>query len=326
MLSSLLLSSSALAQDPGYSDIVNGSEEDEFPSAVAIGAEVFGQRMSTCSASLITPRILLTAAHCSEELLAQYGLPSSIFIEAGRAFFGTNVNSSETLAIRFTDVIPHPNYGTGMMGTPQYDIEVIVLAEDAPVEPTWFATELNEEMLVGERVTSVGYGITSASTQSGSGIKRSAKLVIDELMDQFLVSQTSTNRDGANVCSGDSGGPQYHREEDGRWIQWAVHSWADQTCSFMSGSTRTDVDVEWLMQEIEAVHGSRDFCEISGYYGDGTCDEFCDQVDADCLDDPTGGGGAGGEGAGGCACNGSGTTPLAALLPLALLTLRRRRS
>jgi len=144
----------------------------------------------------------------------------------------------------------------------------------------------------------VGYGVTGASQNDG-GVKRSALLTIDSITDQFLISRSITNESRANVCSGDSGGPQLF-EEDGEWVQWAVHSWADSTCQSRSGSQRMDLILDWVLEEVEAAHGTADLCEARGQYGDGTCDVYCD-VDPDCVADtgyfdesPTKGGG--------CAC------------------------
>ena len=192
----------APAADDGPAHIVNGEIEEGYPSTMAIGFDAGGFRASTCTASLITPRILLTAAHCSEEY-AKQGISIDLIVQFGAAFPGKNVDNAD--AIKFDDLINHPRYeGITGFGTPANDISVIVLAEDVTdVEPVWFNTRTLRDRDLGTRITSVGYGITSAATQSGSGTKRSVKLKISSLDDQFIVANTSDSPMDGNVCSGD---------------------------------------------------------------------------------------------------------------------------
>ncbi len=261
--------------------IVNGQTEEGFPSTVAIGAEVGSNVWTICSANLITPRLALTAAHCSAHI------PIEAIVDLGRVFVGTESTNAE-YALELEDALEHPDYvplsngGAGTLG--ENDFALLWLAEDAPVQPSWLRLEALDDSVIGETVTSVGYGITDSSGR-GSGTKRSAPLTIDELEEMFIVSYSDTNENEANICSGDSGGPQFYVDEDGRQIQWAVHSWGDQYCMYSSGSTRVDMVADWLLEHIEATHGTTDLCEINSNYSDGLCDQSCDSPDPDCLPD-----------------------------------------
>lgn len=287
-------------------NIVNGDEEPGFPSTMSLGLDL-GGRQSTCTASLITPELLLTASHCTEEYI-KMGFPRDGVIQVSRVFPSPDVQDGP--AYRVADIINHPEYvSDNGGGKPKNDWGVVILEEPVTdVEPVWInTTPLDDETTTGTELVSVGYGITDAATQRGAGTRRSVPILVSNVQGQFLESLTQQNPTQGNLCSGDSGGPQYHIEDDGRVVQWAVHSWADQTCQFLSGSSRTDKGAEFILGVVNDVHGTTDFCEITGRYGDGACDTWCEAEDPDCgsADGGDGSGGGGeGKGCGGCASTG----------------------
>jgi hypothetical protein len=61
-----------------------------------------------------------------------------------------------------------------------------------------------------------------------------------------------------------------------------------------------DLILDWVLEEVEAAHGTADLCEARGQYGDGICDAYCD-VDPDCVAD-TGYFDEASTKGGGCAC------------------------
>ncbi len=315
--------------------IVNGAEEPGFPSTVSMGGEIGGYIMSMCTGNLITPEVVLCAGHCGD------GIPIELVLALGQAYFGPAIDTPDE-AIGFVDFEVHPDYvplEPGLGGTlGEFDLSVFVLAEPAAAEPTWFNREPITDDDLGRDMMSVGFGVTGPEGD-GSGTKRSALLTLDEYDDNFLISDSSSNPDGANVCSGDSGGPQFFEHENGRWIEAAVHSWADQYCEISSGSTRTDIAAEWILDWVEEVHGSRDVCEINGWYDDGICDDYCDEEDPDCVEEADDDDSAAGDDdddvdselddddddEGGCECSASRPGRGGVVLALALLAALRRR-
>ena len=296
--------------------IFYGDQESDYPTVVALGAG--SGAITACTGNLLTPRIVLTAAHCGADL------PLEFVVEYGEAYFG-EIASSFDEAIGLDDAIIHPDYvplSSGVGGTlGENDVSVLILSEEASVAPSRIRLEPLTGEVEGTTLTSVGFGVTETG---GSGVKFSAELTLDTLDPVFLISYSATNEDGANICSGDSGGPQFYINEGGTPVQWAVHSWGDADCVHSSGSTRVDVVADWLLEQVEAVHGTTDLCEINGLYGDGVCETDCDAVDPDCLEDDTGG--EGGEPAGcGCASAGGASGLLWPLL-LAFVALRERKA
>jgi len=326
-----ILSAVVLAAGTASFPIVNGQPEPGMDPVVGLGAVFGDQVFSACTGTLITPTLVLTAGHCGA------GLDLELVVALGSAFFGPSV-AEPFLTVGFTNLVAHPGYEelvSGPGGTESYglhDVSVLTLADEVTeVEPALLRRAPLTDDDLGAEILSVGFGVTDGEG-NGGGTKRSAVLTVDQLWQQFVLSDSVTNENGANICSGDSGGPQFEVTE-GRLVQWAVHSWGDGGCLVTSGSTRVDTEFEydWILDQVEAEHGTRDLCAINGFYDDGWCDADCLELDGDCVegddddsaaddddDDDDGGSGC----SSGCA-SGSGTI---ALLPLlALPALRRRR-
>lgn len=290
-------------------EIVRGEATSAFPSVVALGVPP----LSVCSGNLITPRLVLTAAHCSGDL------PLEVVVQFGSAIFGATAARPE-LAVRLADARVHPGYVPLENGVSlgENDIAIAVLSEPVDIDPVPFRTLPLPDAIVGRTMTSVGFGVDEAGE---GGIKRQASLVVSELDPVFVLTRSEDNPDEANICSGDSGGPQF-LELDGVVQQIAVHSWADVGCQSISGSTRTDVTAAWILDQVEQVHGTRDLCEASGRYDDGICDSTCDHIDPDCLPDRAAAR-VRGEPRSGCSITGQPLVSWAAFKGLAALSRRR---
>jgi hypothetical protein len=262
--------------------IGNGQPEPTHEAVVAIGADPGGVPDGFCSGTLITPQLVLSAAHCGDTVTADY-VQNDL-----RVFFGSSIDTAT--AVIGAEAWPiHPSYQPNppMSEGRPYDLSVIVLDEAAEITPARWALHASYAEGV-ENVIAVGFGCT---TWGGSefGDRMWGDLTIDDITDLFLYSATDTNAGEVNICSGDSGGGMF---ADGRLL--AVHS---EGLAYVNGkpvitvSDRIDAALPWLLDRVEEVHGTRDVCQLNGWYGDGQCDEGCLEPDDDCA---TGAGGAGG--------------------------------
>ena len=270
----LLLLTLSLAAIPAYGAqssqaIVNGQVESEFSAVVGLGAG----GLTLCTGTIIAPRVVLTAGHCLDNF------NEDLIMAFGRAYVGTEANDPE-YQLGFASVLYHPEYTDDEFA---FDVGVLELSDDSPVEAVMIRTRRMNAEDRGRELIAVGFG--DALDQGDGGTKRSAPITLDFIYDHYYEFRTNTNPGGGNICSGDSGGASLTEEESGRWTQWGIHSFGDEDCTRLGADTRTDVFADWILDFVEAVHGTRDQCEANGFYDDGLCDENCDQPDPDCLPD-----------------------------------------
>lgn len=164
--------------------IVNGTFERGRDEVVFL----YNVRGAACTASIIAPRVVLTAHHCvASDSGATY--PASNF----RIYVGSSTGSL-TAEYRVAEVRPVPN--AGLSGRQPNDVALLVLSSAARETPLEIARE-TPSRLFGQTVTAVGYGQTPANQ---SGTKYWTETSIDGYMGGFIFVPPS-------VCSGDSGGP-----------------------------------------------------------------------------------------------------------------------
>ena len=158
-----------------------------------------GGLVPECSGVLVSPRVFLTAGHCTQAALAS-GDAYVVFGDQASPLTWSPLHGTAT-----TD----PAYGHD--SSDLHDIGVVVLDEPAGVTPATLPAQGTADALAknGVAPVSVGYGYSQRLKKTSyvyDGLRHSAAIPV--------VSQTSTLlRLGASsteqLCFGDSGGPQY---------------------------------------------------------------------------------------------------------------------
>lgn len=162
----------------------------EFKQVVSISTN-----RSRCTATVVGPRVLVTAAHCGT-----YGATSEFFYE-GEKFSGT--------------FEPSPLYAID-----KHDLAVVVL--DTPLKGAK-PFSIGGASKLGMSLQMLGYGCTSKEMdRKTSGKLHSGMTEVTRIsaFDYLLVSMTPT---GALLCPGDSGGPSFVTV-DGKQRVIGVHS------------------------------------------------------------------------------------------------------
>jgi len=198
--------------------IVGGTTTTEFPAVGTLSSTDLGGPF--CTATLIGPRTVLTAAHCLDD------------VDASAFEFLTGPNSdTPTARFKASGGKQHPQWNSAKI---ENDIALVFLAEDASVDPLPTATALPSDV-IGQKLRFVGYGVTNGTSQTGFGLKREVYVTVRELSD----TQIKYSDKGKNTCNGDSGGPAF-LQVGGRWQIVGVTSFGDRGCTQYGVDTRVD--------------------------------------------------------------------------------------
>jgi secreted trypsin-like serine protease len=207
------------------------------------------QGTATCTGTLISKNIVLTAAHC---------LMSQGITRIG-VVFATDTASATQTDVRFAvDGIVHPQFLDGYDPNSSNDnliwndIAILKLASDAPADFKFarLPTSLTEVSLVpNSKVTLAGYGITNAIVRKVV-LDQDGKAVLDKdgneqfveipsegsgklrKIENVTVKEVSADQKeiildqstGFGACHGDSGGPAFVTADSGSLIQVGITS------------------------------------------------------------------------------------------------------
>lgn len=238
-------------------EIVDGTAETGFPSVMLL----YNQSGGMCTASLITPRVMLTARHCVMRADGDTQASASSI-----SFYVGSSQRAITAQYRARAIYLIPGSTSNIGDGRATDLALVELATPARETPMEIALG-SPGTLNGQQITAIGYGQTP-SGQTGTKYRTSAAVTG---LQQGLIFVDPA------VCQGDSGGPVIG--PDG--LIYGVASFifspdgrTEPRCGTAPGAyNELYRHMDWVQSVLEMV-GDACFPDEGG--------EVCDGVDNDC--------------------------------------------
>lgn len=226
-----------------------------------------------CTATLVTPRVLVTAAHCTSGVIgktlvtfdtdAQADLPRAAD-DTGDGKSDDGYDSAATYGSSSVTgtAIPHPDYSDFTDIDNWNDVGVIILDTAVTGRPLASVAPLNyldgyQQPLLNKTIfTLVGYGTEVRKPETGPQkpvpfgqprIRRVAELPGQKMSAQIVQMNgvIADNRGTGGTCFGDSGGPAYLKG----YIVTVTSYGYTSNCRYLGGYQRLDIKSvqDWLL-------------------------------------------------------------------------------
>jgi hypothetical protein len=231
---------------------------------VAVYAQQPGQPGGfLCTGSVISPTVVLTAAHCVSESETGPGATFTVLT-------GPSITRDRPHALAVREVHANPLWSARRLEG-GHDQGVVILAEPSTLAPLPVNRQPLTAALRGAPVRIVGYGLSDGVAQTGAGVKRQAVTALGAVGTKLVA--VGDSRHG--TCNGDSGGPAF-MSLNGEETIVGTTSYGNVDCSDGGYDARIDTDLAFLDTYAQAACApacSGRACGSDGCGGScGTCD------------------------------------------------------
>ena len=223
--------------------------QNQYPNVGLLIFDVGGAPAWRCSGTLIAPRVVLTAGHCTSGATG------------GRIWFDQNVEAGRPAngypfggpaSYEFASVSTHPSYVDGNFAA--YDVGVVILDEAPPSSLNTFpqlATANSLDLLAIRRglqdqsFTMAGYGVSRIQPERVSLLARhygvmqligTSSALSGAESSIILTDNPGRGTGGGGICFGDSGGPIFYKGKIAAINSFAMNS----NCVGVAGGYRID--------------------------------------------------------------------------------------
>ncbi len=175
--------------------LVGAQPDSRFADRVAMVLIRGGDQAGFCTGLVLSPRILLTAAHCLRPLRDM-----AVHYRDG---------AGAAVIIPVDAAIPHPLYRADAIKARALSIDLALIRTARPLDPRFAAAAIADggPPAIGARAIVSGYGAAREGDWSSGGELRSVELAVREPASTVLIWAADPNGRAAGACSGDSGAP-----------------------------------------------------------------------------------------------------------------------
>ena len=175
--------------------LVGAKPDGRFADRVAMVLIRGGDSAGFCSALVLSPRILLTAAHCLRPLRDM----AVHYRDAAGAAVIVPVDAA----------IAHPRFRADAIQARVQSIDIALIRAARPLDPRFAAAAIGdgEPPAVGAPAIVSGYGAVREGDWSSGGTLRSVTLAVREPASTVLIWAADPGGREAGACNGDSGAP-----------------------------------------------------------------------------------------------------------------------
>lgn len=260
----LLLPALASASPGATSSIVGGRAAtiEEFPSLAYIqGRE--GKGFFACTGTVVAPRVVLTAAHCVENVeKGTLNVPGNYALSTGTADPG---KAGPENIFRVVAAHVFPGFDPGVI---HGDAAILVLDRPTAAPPIAMAGTADAELYGGgAEVRLAGWGLTRAGAKEPPANLRTTTMLVkapgrcrtktSPFYRPYLPSAQAcllSSNAASGGCFGDSGGPAIGLRPDGTPVELGITSTGGPDCSTKAPTvvTRVDFVSGWVAEWIAA--------------------------------------------------------------------------